>query len=689
MKLRAAALFALALAVAGAARAQPPVQATVLNPDLAGVRPLPGGQLLAWGSDGTVWWHGREAAAWRAAATPHSARIRALAASEGRLVAVGDHGLLLHSDSDGQQWQASPVSAQSQASLGAVDCRAQLCIAVGADGLVLRSQDGGVHWEAQPGTMGSLGTVRAGTAAQWWAGSADGRLWFTADDGALWRALRTPRGAAVEALAAERDAALVATADGSLLAASAGTATLRRVHRSTRGSFTRLQALPSPGAWAATGALGACAWRAAAAAPWRACHVGPRRLLRALASEPGGRTWMVAGEAGLLLRSTDQGQHWQPVPVSGLDEVRDLEDVAWDSAGESFVAVGAGGLVLRSDATGRHWKVEHSAPRHYVHALVQTREGGLLASLSHRTLARSEDGGRRWVSHRFDALQEPAFLFSLHADPQRGSLVAAGGQGSVMVAPDGRHWRQASSGHGTDYLGLLAHPQEPLVLLYGTGGHVLHVDSQAARWHTVALPSPDPVYGGFHAGDVQVLLGAAGLVLDSQDSGRSWQMQRLGNATLHVGTTSPDGRNWLVAGDRGALFRRRADVQGEPGAWQRVEGPAADWRVLQPDAAGRALWLAGSDGRFARSTDGGLSWTASVLPTRSALRRPVLDPVRQRWWMPGRDGTLLRSDDDGLHWQRVFTHTDEHLKGVWVDPASGAVLAYGARLVRIEPQDSP
>jgi len=545
-----------------------------------------------------------------------------------------------------------------------------------------------LQWQPLQGSNGPSGpltTVRAGSPPHWWVGGADGRLWHTADDGLRWRALAVHGGAAVDTLAADGDSVLVATSDGALTAAAPRAAAPKRLHRSAQGSYTRLRPLPMPGAWAAIGAQGACAWRAAPAARWRHCDVGARRLLRGLATSPDGRAWLVVGEAGLLLRSTNQGRHWQPLPVLGLDEPRDLEDVIWDAARPGFVVVGAGGLVLRSDASGRRWAVEHTAPNRYAHDLAETREGGLVASLSHRTLARSEDGGRHWVSHRFDALHDPAFLFRLHADVQRGSVVVAGGQGSVMVAPDGRHWRHASSGHGTDYLGLLPHPTEPRVLLYGTGGRVLRVDTREATWHGVALPADDPLYGGFNAAGAQVLLGAGGLLLLSADSGRSWQATRLGDAALHVGTVTPDGSAWLVAGDRGALYRATPGADGAPAHWQRIDAPVADWRVLQADAAGKALWLAGSGGHFARSIDGGLSWALQDMPTQAALRRPVFDATRQRWWMPGRDGTLLRSDDDGSSWQRVFTHTDEHLKGLWVDRGSGSLLLYGARLVHLDP----
>lgn len=699
----------------GIAAAQPTGRAVVLNPDLAGLHAAADGRLLAWGSDASVWTLGSEPLRVSPASTPHHGRIRAMAHSGQQVVAVGDGGLLLHAANDGVQWHANPA-AEGQGLLD-VDCQQARCVAVGLPGKVLISEDGGQRWRAAPASPGVLSTVRAGAPGRWWAGDAEGRVWLSRDGGLQWQrhALgRTPQSSATEstvsidALAVDGRLAVIATSDGRLHQVDEDTDKTQLLHRAARGSYTRIQALPAKGSWVAIGAQGACAWRAAQGA-WRACDVPPRRLLRGLASSPDGQHWVVVGEAGLLLHSQNQGRQWQTLQATGLDaaERRDLEAVTWSPAHRGFVAVGAAGLVLRSDASGRQWTVAHSAPQHYVHDIATTPGGELLAGLSYRTLARSSDGGRTWRSHRFTALQDPAFLFNVHADPHSGALVAAGGQGSLMVARDGRHWRHESLGHGRDYLGLMAHPDEPLVLLYGTGGVATRVDTAQGRWHSVKLPGREPLYGGFtSAGGDLWLVGEGGVLLHSADTGETWSRARLGGRTLRTGLAVGEGRVLLAAGDGGTLWRTL--LPGSPGApgsfatnttgsgdtsanqtWLRIATPDADWRWLQQAADGQTLWLGGSGGQLARSTDRGLTWTPQALPTTAAMRAPVYDAARQQWWMAGRDGTLLHSGDDGASWQRVPTQTQAHLKGVWVDPASGALLLHGARLVHWTPGTAP
>lgn len=732
------ALFGLAVLLGlwghgGAADAAPvdmPAAVTVINPDLAGLQALPGGGVMAWGSDASIW---RDrfsdettpgAQAWRPALTPHHGRIRSVATSEQpdvggrRLVAVGDDGLLLFSDDEGDAWH-SAGGALAGVDLFGLSCFRSRCVAVGPNGTLLLSVDGGAQWNADSRIsrpLGPLTTTAVAADGAVWVGAANGRLWNQPSDSEIWHEVSLPRSPAkdtsppaVDALMVENSAeagVLVATADGRLLSVPAGRGTVRTVHRFARGSATRLTQIAS-GVWVATGSEGACAWREEPRAAWLSCQTSPKRLLRGVASSPDGLHWVLVGEGGLLLHGRPPKTPWKSATPADLPERSDLEAVIWNEEQRGFVAVGPAGLVLHGSADGRDWTVANSAPPHYVNDVQSTRAGGLLAALSHRTLARSDDGGLRWRSHRFTALQEPAFLYALHADSQRGSLVAAGGQGSVMVAPDGRNWRHHSSGHGRDYLGLLAHPSEPEVLLYGSGGEVLRVHTEAAAWHSVSLPTAEPMYHGFRGpGSEPWLVGGgvgetpAGVVMRGSPDGRQWQVQHLGQTALRTGASTPDGRALLVAGDGGALFRAETESppQLEPPAagqippaprWQAVAAPGADWSWIQVDAAGQALWLGGSRGALARSEDNGLSWERVFVPTDSTLRRPKWDARRRAWWMPGRDGTLLRSDDDGRHWRRVFTHTRAHLKGVWIDPSSGALLLYGARLVHLIPGDTP
>lgn len=712
--MRLAPMLALVAATAFAPRgasAEGVAGARVINPDLAGLLslPAPGQPLLAWGTDATLWRLPAAGGRWQADRLPHTATLRALAPAQERLVAVGDNGLLMHAPLNGGPWQPATLHLESavSAAWGQVACHSATCRVVGAEQPLVLSVNAGADWHAEPAAPTHAGTLRhlaASEGGTWWV-AADHALWQRPAGGAAWQPVTLPwlRGgaghaaAAIDAIAADAEGLIVATTDGRLHELGADGTPRRAPHRSQAGAFTRLRTAGSTGSWMALGNAGACAWRAHTHAPWRACTVPTRGSLLGGAASPDGQHWLVVHEAGLLLHSTDRGRRWKPLrggvpePEPGL-----IEAVAWSPAAGGFVAVGAGGLLLHGGSQGLQWRVVQGALRHYVHDLVATRRG-LLAATSYRTLARSGDGGRSWRSQRFDALEDPAFLHALHAQADSGAVVVAGGQGSALVAPDGEHWAAHSSGHGRDHLGLIAEPARHSVLLYGTGGTVTRVEPETATVRTERLPTAAPLYAAFHGpGGAPWLLGGGpgdgGVVVLRDALSGTWQLHRPAEQRLRAGVVAADRQTVLLAGDGGTVLRAtQGPWSGAASAnWQRVPTPWPEvhwgWIV---DAGHGALWLGGTGGALARSTDNGQSWQAVPLPTTAALRPPSHDARRGTWWLPGRDGTLLRSDDGGLSWQPVATQTRAHLKGVHINPEDGSVLAYGARLLRLEQEAPP
>lgn len=130
--------------------------------------------------------------AWAVEETPTS-HLRAVCFNSGGdgtcYIAVGDDGLIMQSDANGQNWSVvgAGVTSEHLRAVWAMK-NASLVVAVGDNGTVLRSTDGGATWAAAgtPDTTRHLYGVasnRAGTL--WVAAGAEGRV-ITSTDGDTW-----------------------------------------------------------------------------------------------------------------------------------------------------------------------------------------------------------------------------------------------------------------------------------------------------------------------------------------------------------------------------------------------------------------------------------------------------------------------------------------------------------------------
>ncbi|HSW06134.1 WD40/YVTN/BNR-like repeat-containing protein, partial [Aquabacterium sp.] len=662
------------------------LEAQVLNPDWHLLRRPRCGKLLVAGSDGVVWTApaGRHPA-WQPARTRHDGRVIDIVEAPDALLAIGTRGLLLRSDDCGQHWTSLQDGGEADLFV-AVAADDDLLVA-GEGRRLLRGDRSASRWlplESPVDVPRALAAVRTGSLAlRWWLLGADGDLWRSDDRGERWTRADAPT-PDLQTLAADGDVLIAGSGRGEIHTLGSDGRGWRRAINLPGASVDHLWRGPA-GSWWAWGAGGGCAWAQRAQGPWRGCRLPGRRLVRSIATDPSGKAWVAALEGAQLMRSTDRGHRWQATglgvtPRSG----RAIEAVAWDPERGGFWAAGSGAWLLAGSADGAQWTPSHAAPS-YVHDLRRVPGGDLLAVMNDRWMARSADAGSSWALHHFKQLDEPAYLTHIGHDEQRSAVLVSGSQGALIHSPDGRHWRSHRTGHKRGYLGMLPLPSEDAVLLFGSPRHGLRVRMSDGLLADMPLPSPDVLYGGFHdAGRQQVfLLGANGALLHSGDGGMRWTSTRVGSRTLHAGVATPDGQALLVAGESGALYRAQWRIDGSLGDWRAVGDQTGDWRHLMIDQDTGSVWLLGLNGGLRQSMDSGQSWQTIALPTTAHLRRPAFDLVRRVWWMPGRDGTLLRGSPDGREWHSVFTHTREHLKGVLVHPATGELLLYGARLVRL------
>ncbi|HSW24740.1 MAG TPA: YCF48-related protein [Burkholderiaceae bacterium] len=267
-----------------------------------------------------------------------------LAQAGGRVVAVGEHGLVLLSDDGGAHWRQAATVPVSVTLTAVQFVGERTGWAVGHQGVVLRSDDAGEHWTRQLEGRAvaalllrdaqSHGDAKAVAEAQravqegadkpllalnfvneheGFVAGAFNLLLATRDGGRTWQAvssrLPNPKGAHLYAI--ERDGAevLLAGEQGLLLHSSDGGERFERIVTPYAGSFF-------------------------------------------VVTREANGAWLVAGLRGNVLRSADAGKSWtalaSPAPVSVTAALRDAQGGVWlaNQAGQ-LLAPAAGAATLR------------------------------------------------------------------------------------------------------------------------------------------------------------------------------------------------------------------------------------------------------------------------------------------------------------------------------------------------------
>ncbi len=638
-------------------------------------------------------------------------------------VIAGADGLLMFSEDGGTHWQSPVISgATSAESTTAIAARSWHAIAhqgrdvlvIGDQGALLLSRDAGRRWQVLPmptdASSSEWTAVASDGRGQWWLASAQGQVWHTAAETSAWRSRSL--GAGIDALVADTGRAWAATRDGRLWSIGAegppGAGALRADMR-VRARPERVHRIQRVGTrWVAFGERGRCLWWRASEARRSAmhdCQLPTTATVLAMSADAQDRRWLAAGEGGLLMVRETARQSWRPVRDDVLAnlQVRGRHLQAVVASGDRWWVAGEFGVVLQADASARRWRVVHSAPAGHVHEIADLGQGRLVAGLTDRWMARSDDQGRHWRSHQFQQLEEPAYLFRVKA-VGRG-VVVGGGHASVLASADGQHWRSDSLGDGADHLEALVAPDRAEVWLFGSGGLVTQVDAASARWQRHVLDDKvTTLWGGLMLPRGPLLFGEQGRLTWRDREGDAWLRRSLGGASLHAGALTPDGEAVVLVGDGGQVWRvalQDGQPTGAAEPLRRLEDASAlgGWRFVRRSADGQHLMIGSTRGALWRSDRSGTQWEAVDVGTTSGLRAPVWEAPRRRWWMPGRDGLLLSSADDGASWQRVFTRTREHLRGVVVEVneverdgvarsglSAASLLLYGDRLVRLTPR---
>jgi photosystem II stability/assembly factor-like uncharacterized protein len=314
----------------------------------------------------------------------HSLLI-AIASAGSRLVAVGDRGIIVLSDDRGASWvQAASVPSQALLT-GVCFLDAQHGVAVGHDEVILVSADAGRSWTLThfaPQAQRPLLDVWCGAGGHVIAVGAYSAYFTSTDGGATWN----------------------------------------------EGSFTPAappKGVAAPRGHAGAGASGAKGDATASEAEAAGDEAGGGFHLNRIVSAGGSRLY-IAGEAGHLYRSDDEGASWRTLPSPYEGSFFGMLPLQ----GNAVLAFGLRGNLFRSTDAGSSWQKINTGTVAMLTGGTHFDAGAIaIVGLSGVVLV-SRDGG-----HNFTLLQQAdhAGLSAAVAAPEE-RLATVGENGAKLIS---------------------------------------------------------------------------------------------------------------------------------------------------------------------------------------------------------------------------------------------------------------
>lgn len=252
---------------------------------------------------------------------------------------------------------------------------------------------------------------------------------------------------------------------------------------------------------------------------WRQASTVPTRSTLTAVTAVGGHAWAV-GHDQVILYSADGGltwtrQHAKPFSPDGYDDPANgapFLDVFFSDASNGF-AIGAYGLMMRSTDGGQSWTrvslsgpvAEDAAPADDV-AMDDTDAGAIVDP---------NDAEQDWTFSDEDLELEDEDNPHLNAMTRTGSgaLFIAGERGSAFRSRDGGDsWERLALPYDGSMFGAIGFEGDR-VLVFGLRGHAFVSDDLGDSWTELQTGTEDTLQGGARTGDGAVLVGNGGTVL--------------------------------------------------------------------------------------------------------------------------------------------------------------------------------
>nr|WP_312246058.1 YCF48-related protein [Stutzerimonas nitrititolerans] len=272
-----------------------------------------------------------------------------------------------------------------------------------------------------------------------------------------------------------------------------------------------------------------------------------------------GERLVAAGDRGHILYSDDGGASWTQAKVP----TRQLLTAIYFADAQHGWAVGHDALVLATTDGGQTWTQQYENREGEVPLLdvwFENAEHGLAVG-AYGTLLETHDGGKTWddIADRLE--NEDGYHLNAITAIKDSGLFIVGEMGGMFRSADlGQTWEQVESPYQGSLFGVIGGSEAGTVVAFGLRGHLFRSTDFGNSWKQVDLNiRGNPLEAGLADGNLlgdgrMVVVGHGGVVLSSDDQGRSFQIySRPDRRSLSGVIANADG-NLILAGQSGAIL---------------------------------------------------------------------------------------------------------------------------------------
>jgi photosystem II stability/assembly factor-like uncharacterized protein len=508
--------------------------------------------------------------------------------------AVGEEGTILNTVDGGTTWNKQTCGVASYYNFFNVHTvGGNTAWAVGSGGVILKTTSGGACWTKQTsGTTLSLNDVYFPNPNAGWAVGANRTILKTVDGGTNWTLQQFSFGDTEDLIAVS----------------AAGCCNIAATH-----------------AWA-VGEKGIILNTTNGGTNWQAQNSGTTNHLKSVHFINVATGWAV-GDKGTILRTTNGGANWQkvsPVFISPDISTINLQQVqfVFSSRGEGIQggwAVGTSGIILKSTSTGASWtaQVAPAVTTEDLQAVhFRNTSTGLVAG-KQGTVLKTTNGGQAWDLVADTSLGTTDFKDVDFPSTNRAWIVS---EGSLFDTYDGGDtWFNTGMGFpGKQLNAVYFFPGSSQGWLAGETGILWHSNNGVGvDWTDMSGGIPvnkntqtfHDVY--FVNGSTGWVVGTAGTILKTTDSGQSWTSQPSGITLTIYGVHFVDVNTGYAAAV-GSI--RKTTNGGQNWAATSSTPPGADSGFKDVHfVSANTGWVVSKKGIF-KTSNGGTSWKAQSPP---------------------------------------------------------------------------